>query len=272
MAKRVLVLTLIALLVLSLSVFGAKAPTNYKGLQMMERDAHNNFADESIVSRYLTTPEPKYIIPANAPFFVAGYTYYDYQHNDTQRRMIANDYSGKLHLAWQDLVGNDLTQNRYIDYNTYPELVAGGIHVTDPIPRGGYTGLDLLPEAKGGREVLCYHLTQPTTPAQAFWGTTISIEKATAGLGQFNQFDIPDSCSGYPEKGEWPTMGCAKLVDGDTAFIHITHARGQTTAGAKIMGYVRCFEKPSSKDTLVCQSPGWGSPLLVPKSTKNRSQ
>ena len=274
MAKRVLVLTLITLLVLSLSVFGAKAPTNYKGLQMMERDAHNSYPDESIVSRYLTTPEPK-LIPPNAPNCVFGYTYYDYQHNDTQRRMMANDYSGNLHGAWQDLVGNDLTNNRYIDYNVFYDqndcnnvLVLGGMHTTSAVSRGGYTGMDLLPAAKGGREVLCYHLTQPTTPANAFWGTAISIEKTTAGLGQFNQFDIPDSCLGFAEKGEWPNVACAKVVNGDTAFIHITHARGITSAGNKIMGYVRCFEKPSNKDTLVCQSPGWGSPLLIPKGTK----
>jgi hypothetical protein len=273
MAKRVLVLTLITLLVMSLSVFGAKAPKSDKGLRIMQQSENANYADESIVSKYLTTPEVK-LIPPTAPFYTAGYTYYDYQSNDGQRRSIANDYSGTLHFTWMDLVGNDMTNNRYIDYNalynytTGPDLAPGGMHVTSAVSRGGYGGLDLLPATKGGREVLCYHLTNPTTPANAFWGTAISVEKVTAGLGQFNQFDIPDSCSGYAEKGEWPTMATAKLANGDTAFIHITHARGVTSAGNKIMGYVRCFEKPSNHDTLVCQSPGWVSPLLIQKSTK----
>jgi len=278
MAKRVLVLTLIALLGFSLVVFGAKAPKDYKLLKDLEQKEHGVYPDENIASKYLTTPEPK-LIPPTAPIYVAGYTYYDYQANDGQRRLMANDYLGNLHFTWMDLVGNDMTNNRYIDYNAKynacetpaSELIAGGLHATSAISRGGYAAMDILPAAKGGREILCYHLTQPTSPqAQAFWGTAISIEKTTAGLGQFNQFDIPDSIVGKAEKGEWPNIACAKLTNGtDTAFIHITAAEGQTSGSLdKGMIYVRCFEKPGDANTLVCQSPGWATPLQIPKSTK----
>jgi hypothetical protein len=275
MTKRVLVLTLIALLAFSLVVFGAKAPKDYKMLRMLERAENGVYPDENVVSRYLTTPESK-LIPLTAPVYVAGFSYYDYQANDGARRQVARGFDGTLHFTWMNLVGNDMTNNRYMDYNAKyndcdlpaSELIAGGTHVTSAVSRGGYGGLDILPADKAGREVLCYHLTQPTTPAQAFWGTVISIERVTAGLGQFNQFDIPDSVSGSGDKGEWPALGCSKVMHGDTAFMHITHAKGSTSAGAREIGYVRCFEKPSNKDTLVCQSPGWGTDLLIQKATK----
>jgi len=161
MVKRVLVLTLSLLLIASLSAFGAKKsskPVDEKMAQRLERIENANYADEIIVSSYLTTPDPK-ILFLHLPQNAAGNTYYDYQHNDNQRRQIAKGSDGTRHFTWMNMVGPEMTNNRYMDYNSCcPWLAAGGMHVTPAISRGGYGGLDLLPD---DREVLCYHRWEP---------------------------------------------------------------------------------------------------------------
>jgi hypothetical protein len=263
MTKSVLVFILSLFLLSSLNVYGAKKPANYEKMaQRLERIEKAKYPDESIVSRYLLTPKPRVLLPATGD--TVGYTYYDYQAN---RRQIANGTDGIIHFTWMNLVGPDMSYNRYIDYNAWnfqDWLAPGGIHVTPDSGRGGYTGLDLLPD---DREILGYHRNYPITPAGAFWGTTLSID-IYPGSGDFNSFDIPDSCDHSANKGEWPTVACSKMTNGDTAYIHITHAQGLTSGVDKDLGYVRCFEKPDNWDTLVCMSPGWGSPLLIPKDTK----
>jgi len=270
MAKKVLVLTLSLFLILSLSVFGAKKPTkavDEKMAQRLERIERTGYADESIVSQYLTTPEPKMLFPATGD--TAGFTYYDYMHNDVQRRGIAYDPDNALtHIDWMNSVGSEPgTANRYVDYNSaYPWLSDGGQHVSPALQRAGYCGLDVLPADK--REVLCFHQTQPETP-RTKWASVVYIEKTTAGLGEFNAYDIPDSCAGSLEEGMWPTLAISKQTRADTAFMHITHAEGQLTGTAdKQLGYVRCFEKPGVANTLVCQSPGWTSDLEIPANTR----
>jgi hypothetical protein len=201
-----------------------------------------------------------------------GFTYYDYQYNATQRRQIANDLAGNLHFTWMDLIGPDMTYNRYMDYNArYASgnwLTSGGMHVTPAEGRAGYGGLDILPD---NREVLCYHQLQPTIPSGDFWGSVVSIEDSLPGTGQFSHFDIPDSMPWSLEnfKSAWPAVACSKVNNGDTAFIQIAVEDNRTSCTMnKNLGYIRCFESLTSKDTLVCQSPGWGSPVLIPKNIK----
>ncbi len=263
MAKSVLVFVLSLFLLSSFNVYGAKKPVNYEKMaQRLEKIEKARYPDESIVSRYLLTPKPRVLLPATGD--TVGYTYYDYQAN---RRQIANGTDGIIHFTWMNLVGPDMSYNRYIDYNAWnfqDWLAPGGMHVTPDSGRGGYTGLDLLPD---DREVLGYHRNYPITPAGAFWGTTLSID-IYPGSGDFNSFDIPDSCAGFIEKGLWTTVACSKMTNGDTSYIHVTHTQQVTGDANRDLGYIRCFEKPSNWDTLVCVSPGWGSPLLIPKDTK----
>jgi hypothetical protein len=265
MAKKVLVFGLSFFLIASLNVFGAEKSKDKKMDELPGKMENANYPNESIISNYLLTPEPDIFYPASND--TVGYTYHDYQHNDTQRRQIASGPDGRLHFSWMNLIGPDLITTRHIDYNSYKTnwLNYGGIHITPAAARAGYCGLDLLPD---GREVLFYHRSQPTTP-NTYWGTTISIEKSTPGLGEFNAFDIPDSCAGTTYKGQWPSLAISKQMIADTVFMHITHAEGKTSGAVdKRLEYVRCFEKPGNSDTLVCESPGWGSPLQIPKDTK----
>ena len=292
MSKKVLVLTLGLLLLLTLGAFGGRKPPS-PGRAYPQDDFYKIIppANEDIISQYLTTPAPELFVPFTKD--TAGYTYWDAQHDNSMRRQIANDFTGIKHFTWMDLVGPYISNNRYVSYNAlYPNgnwLALGGFfHVTSAVSRGGYTGLDILPDS---REVIYYHCTEPTIPQGIYWGTTISIERTTPGLGQFNQFDIPDSVKGKDVKGMWPTVACSKAMNGDTAYIHITQTQfipgtqEPSTAGSdtpseyvdmmrdptgdpKGLRYVRCFEKPTNQDTLVCQSPGWRTSLLIPKDTK----
>ncbi|MCJ7507961.1 MAG: dockerin type I repeat-containing protein [candidate division Zixibacteria bacterium] len=270
MPKKVLILTLILLLTLGFSAFGAEKSAKavdeimLKRLKSME---NQDYPDESVVSTHVTAPVvPKLLGPM--PSNVAGFTYYDYQHNDVMRRMIANgtDADNTIHVTWMNLPSPPIGEERYVDYNSYSLgswLATGGMHVTLDGQRGGYTGLDLLPDQ---REVLCYHRTQPDPPP-LFWGTTISIETGSPGDGTFESYDIPDSVNLSALKGIWPTVACAKVTS-SPSYIHITSAEGQTSGSAdKAMYYVRCYRNDVS-GKLICQSPGWTDSLIVTKETK----
>ncbi len=267
MFKKVFVLMTGVLFLVSALIFAAKKPLDNLKTRSTAVLDDTCYAKEVIPdhpSYYRQVIEPKVFYPLSND--TVGYTYYDYQFNDIQHRQIAIDPSGTLHFTWMDLVTPDYYYgDRYIDFNArYSDgtwLSSGGMHVTTADTRAGYGGIDILPD---NREVLFYHRTQPYP---FMWGATISIEDSTPGSGYFNSFDIPDSIDYSSEKGYYPAVACAKLPKGDTVFIHITHAQ-EAGCGGKYLGYVRCFEKPSSKDTLVCDSPGWTSPLLIPKDTK----
>jgi len=254
MAKRVLVLTLSLFLIASLGAFGAKKPVVEKVLPQEKI----KFADESgIISRYVTTPELKYL-PATGD--TAGFSYYDYQHNNSQRRQIAVDKTGLLHMDWMDLVGPDNTNNRYIDYNNYDPVTSswfadGGVHTHSPLRRGGYPGIDVLPD---DREVIGCHFVAASPPD---WQSVLLIEGVTPGLAEFIIYDIPDSVTGRVEYLEWPYIGISKDTEG-TAYIHVTNY-SQDDYGA----YQRCYEDPAS-DNLICESPGWAEPHTIPPNTQ----
>ncbi|HEX9916799.1 MAG TPA: dockerin type I repeat-containing protein [candidate division Zixibacteria bacterium] len=264
MIKGIIIFTISLLLVLSLSVFGANKPADYKMIQKLESLDTICYTAEIPPIKYPRIPESKikYLFSDDT----VGYTYYDYQFNAPQHRQIASDLSGTLHFTWMDCISPDYYYGiRYIDYNArYSNgtwLNPGGVHITPDLVRGGYGGLDILPD---NREVLCYH-----RPYGDDWGSTVSIEDSIPGSGQFNHFDIPDSVAHTSDKSEWPAIGCSKLKNGDTTYFHITHERSSTGCVTnKELGYVRCFEMPTNRDTLICQSPGWDSPLLIPKDTK----
>lgn len=264
MARKVLILSLGLLLISSLSLYGAKKPAKVLPQEKIKP------ADESIVYPYVTTPEPKMYFPATGD--TAGFTYYDYQHNNSQKRQVAYDpVNGLAHVDWMNLVGPDMVNNRFIDYNNMDLLsglwlAAGGVHVTPAVGRGGYCVLDVLPD---GREVLGFHLVGGTY----VYRSALAIEKTIPGLGDFRLYDPPDSAPS-PFAGQyggmiWPNIACAKEAGkhGDTTFIHIVNF----SDGADDMaGYVRCFEDPVAPETLMCQSPvsGWTAPIKVKPNTK----
>lgn len=208
-------------------------------------------ANGNRIFRYLLTPESKISYPFSND--TVGYTYYDYQHNDSQRRQMTTGFDGILHFTWMNSMVPDTGNVRYVDYNSLNNSGSwgwvGGMHVTPIMARGGFSTIDVLPDS---REVIAYHRFTSYD-----WYTAVSIEKSTPGLGQFNHYDIPDSQDyGRWDQLRWPFVACSKV--GDTAYIHLTNF--SEISGA---GYVRCFEDPISPETLQCQSPGWPQPIKV---------
>jgi len=264
MFKKVLGLSLVLLLVASLGVFGANKSVGYKSLQNLEKIKP---VEENISSKYLTTPNLTTLFPMTDD--TVGWTYWDAQHDNSMRRQIANDYLGNLHFTWMNLVGPDLSENRYVDYNAhYPPYGAydwlnpgAGVHVTTLWGRGGYSGLDILPDS---REVLAYH----DIPNETY--STLAIEKVTPGAGQFNIFDVADS-GVTAEYLTWPYVACSKDTAGNAPYIHITNFSEQCfgyhpRVCRYYAGYQRCYEVPP--DSLVCESPGWTVPIRVKNGGK----
>jgi len=168
MLKRALILTFCLQLSISTAIFAKGKHSNSltaKQAAVLDDTCYT----KDIIPNYpyynRIIPEPKVFYPSSND--TIGYTYYDYQFNDTQRHQIANDHNGNLHFTWMDLVGPDMTANRYMDYNARHAdgtwLISGGMHATSADTRAGYGGVDILPD---NREVLYYQQTQPTLPAQ----------------------------------------------------------------------------------------------------------
>jgi PKD repeat protein len=194
----------------------------------------------------------------NSPGTLVGNTYYEYQHNGTMSRMIALDSSKGLHFSWMYLESEDISDNRFVDYN-YLDPTGnwlGAVHVTRAIDRGGYTGIaGVLPD---GREVLCFH--QPIWTGQAAWFTTLGIEKTTGGLGDFYRYDLPDSIPGVGTREFWPKAALDSLNN-----IHVVMSAAVTSARGPC-GYARCHLDDT---TLICEAPGIDTVRILPNTRTN---
>jgi hypothetical protein len=254
MAKRVLVLTLCLVVMASLVVFGAKQPTT---TGKVVKEATLDQEGKNVISRYILTPAPK----AFLPFTDVGNTYHDYWHNDGQRRQMARDDLGGLHFEW--CVADAALDVFSIYYNYFQSgtwLAAGtGIQVPGTEGAGGGGGkrpsMDLLPD---DREVLAYRMY-----ASPF-NTAMSVEKATAGLGEFNSYDLPDSIPGTNYVSTWPYIATSKVGSGDTTFLFVTGT--QNSSGAGPASYIRCFFTTDSLDILYCQAPSRSLRRVQPNS------
>ena len=252
MAKRVLVLTLCLMVMASLAVFGAKQPTTGKVIKPATLDQEGRNA----VSRYILTPTPKVSMPFAGD--TVGFTYEDYWHNDGSRRSIARDDLGGLHFEWGAADNALDVFSIYYNYYSGGNWVAAGTGIMVPNTEGSGGGggkrpsLDLLPD---GREVLGYRIY--SSPR----ATAMSVEKATAGLGEFNQYDLPDSLPGSSYYSTWPYLAVSKVESGDTAFIFITGSQNSSTAGPA--SYTRCYLRT---DTLWCQPPGGSLRQILPNT------
>jgi hypothetical protein len=255
MSKRVLVLTLCLVVMASLAVFGAKQPTTGKVIKPATLDQEGR----NVISRYILTPTPKVFLPFTGD--TVGFTYHDYWHNDGQRRSIARDGLGGLHFEW--CVADAALDVFSIYYNYYSGgtwLAAGtGIQVPGTEGAGGGGGkrpsMDLLPD---DREVLAYRMY-----ANPF-NTAMSVEKATAGLGEFDSYDLPDSIPGASTVSTWPYIATSKVKSGDTTFIFVTGSQNSSAAGTA--NYTRCFFTTDSTNILYCQAPSRSLRRVQPNS------
>jgi hypothetical protein len=267
MLKRVLVLALCFLLFAGLSVFGAKKPVIEKTSPALEMKQDLLYSPvENIVSQYLLTPAPKLFYPLTTA--LVGETGWDYWHNDCQRRQIANDSLGNQHFVWRYRIWDDTLEawgTPYLYYNARFSdgswlAVGTGTDVSQGL-YGAYNCIDLLPDL---REVIAAH--HFPTPVSQQWGTYLAVEKTTPGLGEYFNFDIPDSIPGYLNPGLWPYLGISKKKNTDTTYMHVTSQQSDS-GGA---GYVRCFIDPADDTLMRCQSPGQSLVTIPPNKRMPR--
>jgi hypothetical protein len=86
----------------------------------------------------------------------AGKTYYDYQHNGSQGRMIYVDDNGLVHMVWMRSPTSAIATNRHVFYQVYDPATSSmrfltggvptGVAADGSAPRSGYTTLAGLPQ------------------------------------------------------------------------------------------------------------------------------
>src|SRR3990170_3442951 len=257
MTRKGLVLFILCFLILGLAAWAAEEKPKNETVVTSDRmqrmiDRLENAprpSEDYIVTKYITSPMPDLSLPATKD--TAGFTYYDYQHNQMMRRQIANGTNNKRYFDWMysPTAGDVVSGLRDVHYNakfeaggpTYGWLILYGGLASSTNGRGGYTGLDLLPD---NRAVLCYHNVGDTT------NTTLNVE-TSAGLGTWSIFDPPDSVPGGLAGGIWPAVAVQKNVT-TPVYIHVGIQENQPS-GAGIGGYTRCYQY---FDSLKCQGPG----------------
>jgi hypothetical protein len=88
--------------------------------------------------------------------YQAGLTYYDYQHNGSQGRMIYVDESGLVHMVWMKGITNTSSGARHVFYQIWDPTTEGMRFLTGGVPfgvaadgsaaRSGYTTIGGLPQ------------------------------------------------------------------------------------------------------------------------------
>jgi hypothetical protein len=128
--------------------------------------------------------------PKGAPLgetYLAGTTWYDYQHNGTISRMISLTPSGGVHVCWTNALESGAI-NRHIYYNYFKDGIFNwpdlGYQV-DQGDRGGYTCLGHL---SGGEGIIFMH-TNPTPASQ--WTATVAWDYFE-GIGAFQVNVLPE--------------------------------------------------------------------------------
>jgi len=220
-----------------------------------------SYAREDYVTNYLLKPAGEYSFTGtiHSPYdAIVGYTYYEYQHNSSIPRMIANDYQaggGGKHFTFMELEAAEQTSNRFMDYNYRSPAGAwlGAQRISSPICRGGYTGLDIM---KNSREVICFHYVNQCGSDPKTRASVLAIEPSTPGYNEFGTaFDLPDSgilvngIGPAASYGMWPHMA----VD-DSNRIHVVFQANLPNPGRAVLGYTRVTELGAT--SVKCQAPG----------------
>ncbi len=163
--------------------------------------------------------------------YLAGYTYYEYQHNGTAGRMIYTDANGIVHVVWMRGLTPSLTGARHIYYNYWdPQEGQFGIRtggepvgsLVDVHTRAGYTSLAGLPD---GWIFPVFHEIAGSDPNAH---VTAGIDYSP-GLGAFSTSGpTPLQGPGYLLEAIWP-----KIAIGRDSALHVVSCENpyQGTAG-----------------------------------------
>ncbi len=187
MIKKYLVLTL----VLSVAATAWAAPATSKRMDTSHKTMivgnTNELGHTPAVNT--RTPDASRSLDVIGEQFVAGTTWYDYQHNGTAGKMIGVDALGFAHLVWMNGLTSELGGPRDAYYNCWDpttgdwqELIPDGGVAANTV-RAGYVTNAVLPS---GFSFPAFH---STPPGEASLGTHVSIDFQGAA-GAFTPFPI----------------------------------------------------------------------------------
>ncbi|MBL0059990.1 MAG: hypothetical protein IPP40_00420 [bacterium] len=186
MIKKYLVLTL----VLSVAATAWAAPATSKRMDTSHKTpVAGNVTEVNHTQTVQTrTPDASRSLDVIGEQFLAGTTYYDYQHNGTAGKMIGVDELGFVHVTWMNALDQTFTQ-RDAFYNcwdpstgNWQELIPEGGVAANTV-RAGYVTNAVLPN---GFSFPAFH---STPPGEATLGTHVSID-FQGGAGAFTPFPI----------------------------------------------------------------------------------
>jgi hypothetical protein len=198
-------------------------------------------------------------VPSASPGAELGTSYYDYQSNNYQGRMIrvgthtdAGDEITFVHSAWMDLTGPDLSNGRgpaYAYYDAFAGVYQTEVNVTFSPEFAGYHNLEIT---ENNTAVICghYHPTGNTD----LYSPTLWYDPAP-GLGSFDcKAIVPDALQaiGNPYSGGdarmvWPHVSMHFKPDG-TEVAHLTALAFAGGSARHVAHYYRKEVAPAATD------------------------
>ena len=146
-------------LLIATSVFAVRPPSYTLPRSTTPAPVIGGAQDPVVPNRYVM-PRPGH--PRgnlDYPTYVAGSTWYDYQHNGSAGKMVAVDSDGFVHLVWMDATTSDpLNGPRQVQYNVWDPtnstwLWNGGVQIDSSL-RAGFVCQAVLP---GGTSFPAFH-------------------------------------------------------------------------------------------------------------------
>jgi hypothetical protein len=137
--------------------------------------------------------------------FIVGYTYYDYQHNGSNAKMIARDSYGGVQFLWMKGYTVEIAGERHIVYNYLNSPIReegelledpGNASPVDNADKSGYGALGVLPTGRQDPAdcdlgVAYYHaMGYQGAPDAAYTSTTQSVDFGR-GFGAFDPSYLP---------------------------------------------------------------------------------
>jgi hypothetical protein len=174
----------------------------------------------------------------------AGKTYYDFQHNGSQGRMIYVDASGLVHMVWMRSPTTALATNRHVFYQVYDPATSSmrfltggvptGVAADGSAPRSGYVNVSGLPQ---GWVYPAYHETRTGVGPTSSLHTALTSDYSI-GMGAWaNSYPALCNVDGGIKDFIWPKIA----VSSRDSVIHVVSTESPPTSGAGEHGWQRIY-------------------------------
>jgi hypothetical protein len=190
--------------------------------------------------------------PSESPGAVLGYTYYEYQANNYQGRMVRagrnydvstlSDSLPLIHFVWMNaptaILGSGHRGPSYSYYDAAAGAYQPEVEMTFDPQRSGYFNMDV---SKGNRPVVVGHYN-PTGDVTDYH-PYLWYDASPGNQGFAQKIQIPDALTTWenPYTGDagnviWPHVA---FQDGPNAGEHVTHVAAVTVGGSQVLYYFR---------------------------------